>query len=97
MNLEDVDFRNLDALGMIETLKSLGKPGLDPLIRLIAMGHAYENSNHVTRIAIADGEREVERLIRQFEMARNCNTCGALLPKPMKHPGRCTKHASEQR
>jgi hypothetical protein len=62
-HLEDLDFRNLDPLEMIEHLRSFGTRYLEPLIRLVARGHAYDKSNYMARIAIADGEREAEALI----------------------------------
>ena len=61
--LEDVDFRNMDPIEMIRELKARKKPNLQPLIRLLARGHAYDKSNNAARIAIADGEREAESLI----------------------------------
>jgi hypothetical protein len=65
MNLEDVDFRNLDPLETIKKLRSFGKPGLEPLVLWIARGYAYDKANHAVRVSIADGEREAEGLIRQ--------------------------------
>jgi hypothetical protein len=62
-HLEEIDFRNLDPIEMIGRIKAFGRPNLEPLIRLIARGHAFDKSNHQARIAIADGEREAESLI----------------------------------
>jgi hypothetical protein len=62
-HLEEVDFRNMDPLEMVNEIKSWGRPNLEPLIRLLARGYAFDKSNHIARIAIADGEREAESLI----------------------------------
>jgi len=60
--LQDVDFRNYDPLEMIEILKFYKKPGLEPLIDWLARGYAGWKANDQVRLAIADGEREAERL-----------------------------------
>lgn len=65
VHLEDVDFNNMDPVQMINHLKSRNRPNLAPLIRWIARGHAYDKSNHMARIAIADGEREAEKIVKE--------------------------------
>lgn len=62
-HLEEIDFTNLDPLEMLGRIKAFNRPNLKPLIRLLAQGYAFDKSNHMARIAIADGEREAEKLI----------------------------------
>jgi hypothetical protein len=62
--LQDVDFRNYDPIEMVEILKFYKKPGLEPLIHWVARGYAGWKANDQARIAIADGEREAERLAK---------------------------------
>lgn len=64
-HLEDVDFRNYDAIEMINEIKAFRRPNLEPLVKLLAKGYAFDKSNQKARIAIADGEREVEELIKK--------------------------------
>lgn len=62
--IENIDFTVCDPIEMIQILKSFKKPGLEPLIHWIARGYASFKANDAARIAIADGEREAERLIK---------------------------------
>lgn len=64
-HLEEIDFHALDALEIIERIKAFNRPNLTPLIRLIARGHAFDKSNHMIRVMLADGEREAEKLMEK--------------------------------
>lgn len=67
MNLQDVDFTILSVGEALDMLKALKKPGLEPLIRWVAQGHAYTLGSQHVRVALADAERNVERLTRESE------------------------------
>lgn len=62
-HLEEIDFTNLDPLEMLGRIKAFNRPNLEPLVRLLAQGYAFDKSNHMARIAIADGEREAQKLV----------------------------------
>lgn len=60
-HLEDVDFTVMTAVEMIEKIRSLKRPNLEPLIKLLAQGYAFDRANDNIRLAIADGEREAAK------------------------------------
>lgn len=67
MTINDIDFRNYTGEEALHFLRSTGRPEFLPLIRWIARGLAYEDSNRAVRVAIAEAERQVEKVTKEAE------------------------------
>jgi hypothetical protein len=65
MKIDDIDFRNYAGEEAIKLLSDLGRPEIKPLILWIARGVAFEQANYGSRLAIADAERVVEKVMQE--------------------------------
>lgn len=64
MKLDDIDSRNHTAEEVLDLLIKMQNPKHSMLITWISRAIAYQKLNQVVRVAIADSEREVEKLRR---------------------------------
>lgn len=64
MKLDDIDTRNYAAEEFLKLVLERKKPEFDMLAVWLSRAIAYQQLNQVVRVAIADSEREVEKLRR---------------------------------